>query len=81
MLHIVPEHHLVEDLSSSLADEPVDSRRQSHETVRDGGVLGGEGVRLVHVGLARVDEGLDMAAVFGRRSECRAGFRPCLAGG
>ena len=39
---------------------------------------GGRNVRLVHIGLAGVDEGLDMALVFRLGIEGRAGVGPDL---
>jgi hypothetical protein len=53
----------------------------TRESASRRGIARGHDIRLVHVALLGVDEGLDMAAVAGLSIERRAGLRPCIAVG
>jgi len=80
VLDIVSEHHLVEDLASSLANEPVVGPvlvTVSASWADEGSErVVAENVRLVDVGLLAGGERLHMALVLG--IEGGAGDRACL---
>lgn len=77
MLHVMPDHHLVEDLPSGLTNEPVFAPSALPNTMGVWGVVCWEGgtaavviadnVRFVHFAGSSVDQGLNM--VFGAGTE------------